>query len=532
MSSETNPPGRRCGGIALAACGAATAALLALSFPPAELSLLPWCALVPLLVALRARCGKTGLLLVWLSGLAFGCCGFFWARHVTWLGMLLLGFYVSLYFTLFCYGVRWMRFGKGVPLALAAPLVWTALEHVRGTLLTGLPYLFLAHTQYRSVPVIQMADLTGAAGVTFWIVAVNGFLADAVLYLGRLEPRLRPPRVLAGGLAVLALSIAAQLYGAYRLNTLVIRTGPALAVLQGNIPQSVKLMPHITADYMFDTYMHLTRRAHAHRPRPAMIFWPETMAPSGTLDFCRNAPGNEYVERLAVYQRDCALVVSANAAPDGARIQHNSAFLLPRGGCGPTMRYDKIHLVPFGEYVPLEPLLRRVIAPLIPYEGGLAPGKHRVLFTVQGWRFAPTICYEDAFPDLVAGFARGKQKMDFIVNLTNEGWFRDGTELDQHLAIGVFRAIECRAGFVRAANTGISAFISPTGRIISILVREGRDREVAGVLHGLAMTADGSSPYLAVGELFAKLCVIGWLFCMVWLARSGIKGWWRRRGRK
>jgi apolipoprotein N-acyltransferase len=150
-----------------------------------------------------------------------------------------------------------------------------------------------------------------------------------------------------------------------------------------------------------------------------------------------------------------------------------------------------------------------MVGPFIPFEDGLTPGEERTLFEVGGSHFAVLICFEDMFPRLVADFARGEQKLDFIVNITNEGWFKDGSELDLHLAGAVFRAIECRAGFVRAANTGISAFVSPTGRITSTLTVDGRDREVAGVLHGRSLSTDTRSPYLAVGESFAWLCVAG-----------------------
>jgi apolipoprotein N-acyltransferase len=178
--------------------------------------------------------------------------------------------------------------------------------------------------------------------------------------------------------------------------------------------------------------------------------------------------------------------------------------------------------VPFGEYVPLKPLIGWIVGPFIPFEDGLTPGTSRTVFTIDGWRFATVICFEDMFPRLTASFERGDTKLDFIVNITNEGWFKDGAELDHHLAIAVFRAVECRAGFARAANTGISAFISPTGRVLSALTVDGRDREVAGVLRGRATSTDTRSPYLVVGELFAWLCVAACSLCMLAAALPGI----------
>ncbi|MFW6159176.1 MAG: apolipoprotein N-acyltransferase, partial [Planctomycetota bacterium] len=293
-----------------------------------------------------------------------------------------------------------------------------------------------------------------------------------------------------------------------------------------------------------------------HDPPPDLILWPETMAPPGVFDRRLQERRREwlrrhgamrptkrwqairddyrkYARRLARFrplQERATLVVSANSCPDPTEpdVCYNSAFLLPEGeGGGPERRYDKIHLVPFGEYVPLRGLLGWAIGPLVPYD--LSPGDEGRLFEIDGWTFAPTICFEDAFPGLVADFAREPGGADFIVNLTNEGWFKDGSELDQHLAIAVFRAVECRAGFIRAANTGISAFIEPTGRIRKRLVVDGRDREVAGVLHGVATTSREESAYLVAGEWFGTVCAVAWFFCLLVAGSGRIRNGLRRR---
>ncbi|MFH1730997.1 MAG: apolipoprotein N-acyltransferase [Planctomycetota bacterium] len=535
-----------------AASGAALTVLMLLAaFPPLELAVFAWCALVPLLLVLREARGKLAWLLIWLAGWAFGIGGFFWARHVTVLGMVLLGLYISVYFLVFCAAARWLSFRKGMPLAFAAALVWTSLEVIRGVFLTGLPMLFLAHTQYEALPVIQVADLTGAAGVTFWIAAVNGILADAICYFRQRAPRRGARRVLIAAVFVLVISAFAQWYGSFRLNTIVTRRGPSIALIQGNIPQDVKnRLTEEDVEDIFRKHLAMTDEAQAGRP-PRMVIWPETMTPYGLFDLDyeeavrRRISGLREEERLedARYhvqrlrktarwrrllyerqQRSALLLGSGSYSPgDKEVLLYNSVRFLPGGGRGPTARYDKIHLVPFGEYVPLKPLIGWIVGPLIPFEQGLTPGAGQPLFEIDGWRFAPTICFEDQFPRLTADFGRGGQKMDFIVNVTNEGWFKDGTELDEHLAIAVFRAVECRAGFVRAANTGISAFISPTGRILSRLIVDGRDREVGGVLRGHATTTDLRSPYLALGELFGWLCVAVWALCSAGLALANIK---------
>lgn len=571
--------------------GAALAVLfLALSFPRAEIELLAWCALVPLLLVLARAQGRSDWFILWATGQAFGTIGFFWMRHVTWVGTFALGFYISIYFVLFCVSVRWLSYRWRLPLALGAPLAWTALEYLRGVFLGGLPWLFLAHTQYRQLSVIQIADLTGTPGVTFWLVAVNGALADAFALLLRRDTPLsgdkrplaaRPRAVLAGVAFVLAFSVAAQAYGLYRLNTIIINNGPRIAVVQGNIPQEVKnLMAAEDADTRFNrlnailaTHVELTRAAQSESPTPELVIWPETMAPPGLFDqdyedLCRqfvaaieqrkqlgrwDSPEQEkrllhelrnvrreiehydnWRRLVSELQTRSHLLIGAGRYGvrqhgQGYEIDHyNSVYFLRRGEVGVSGRYDKIHLVPFGEYVPLRGLTGWLVNRVVPGMRDLEAGSEHTLFEVGGWRFAPTICFEDAFPALVADFGRGSERMDFIVNVTNEGWFKDGAELDEHLAIGVFRAVECRVGLVRAANTGISAFIAPSGRVVSKLVVEERDREVCGVLHGVATTSTAKSPYLRVGEMFGKLCLLGWILSMLLAAVGRIRGYLKK----
>jgi len=368
------------------------------------------------------------------------------------------------------------------------------------------------------------------------------------------------------GAVVSLVSAGALLYGRHRLQTVVTKNGPRVAVIQGNIPQDVKNVLTIeNLVEIFAGHLALTDRAQKVSEPPDLVIWPETMAPYGGLDPIEPGVLEEAdIERLTerqLFQRLCVmhltprqrwsdlLISSVCVLGDKDHpILHNSAYLLPRGKRGAEFRYDKIHLVPFGEYVPMKGLIGWIVAPLIPYEHGVTPGAGPKLFECKGWRFAPTICYEDAFPGLVADFARGPEKMDFIVNVTNEGWFKDGIELDQHLAIAVFRAIECRAGFIRAANTGISAFINPTGQILSKLEVDGRDREVSGVLHGFATATDVRSPYLTplpwadswvsailgcrtAGQLFGSLAVVVLVIVCAFCALPSIRRKLRRTER-
>ncbi|MFW6107604.1 MAG: hypothetical protein ACOC70_00255, partial [bacterium] len=240
----------------VSAGGLGSAALLILAFPPTGASALAWVALVPLLVALRARPGKWGWLILWLAGFVFGTGGFFWARHVVWYLPAPLALYISFYFLLFCAAVRWLGFEKGFPFAVAAPLTWTALEVVRSVFLSGLPWLLLAHTQYRVLPVVQMAEWTGAAGVTFLVAGVNGLLADVILRFpkGRAPSRRLP--ALAAGAGVVLLGAGALWYGFARLRSVEVIEGPRVAAIQGNIPQSIKKeWSEESVEAMFDRYL-------------------------------------------------------------------------------------------------------------------------------------------------------------------------------------------------------------------------------------------------------------------------------------
>jgi len=489
---------------------ALSAAMLALAGPPANISAAAWVALVPLAVALRNPITRYRLLILWIGGLGYGLSMFFYVRHVTTLGTAGLALYISFYFVAFAALVRWASFVRRMPLALSMPLFWAALEHLRGFLLTGLPWGFLAHTQYMNLKFIQIADFAGAAGVTFWIGAVNGSLADILMWRFGKSNRGRW-EIAVSAACVLVLSAFAIGYGEYRMSTIIIEEGPVTALVQGNIPQDLKnRLTRENIIEIFSRHVYLSNGAMRSAPRPEIIIWPETMAPFGVLDEQYRNPSNIFLQPLLQLQRNADLLVSAVSNPlADDKTFHNSIFFLPRGKLGPTARYDKIHIVPFGEYVPLKPLIGKILAPIIPYDDGLTAGTNYTLFESSGWTFAPTVCYEDGFAGLVRRFNRHGRKIDCIVNVTNEGWFKDGIELDQHLAIGVFRAIENRAGLVRAANTGISAFVSPLGAITAK-----KDREVRGFLVSKVTRTSTMAPFVYAGELFGWLvfsCASAWI---------------------
>jgi apolipoprotein N-acyltransferase len=510
----------------------ASAAVVWASFPPLDCGFFAWAALAPWLVMTGRSASRGAWIWSLLAGYALFLALLHWLRYVAPEGWAALALYCALYWPAATLLLRRLK-RRGLPFALAAPVTFAAFEFIRGNFLTGFPFFFLAHTQYRYLPIAQVADLTGVYGVTFLIALVNGCLADLVIEwrVQNAECGVQPRRwSLVSCVVALALVAAALGYGWSRMRALRLEPGPKLALVQGNVPQTLKDTRSLPDEIgILKRHVELTRAAIGQHV--ALVIWPETivLAPMNV------AFDEEFIARLAVrpekeardyadYLTQCReeLIGAARAAdtymlvgstaladPEG---RYNSAYLItPQGRI--AGRYDKIHLVIFGEYTPLSDVLPflRVFRPAVMGQD-LTPGSVRLLFDlpVPGGetKFGVTICYEDSVADLFRKFvADGAQ---FMVNITNDGWFRDSTELDEHLAVCAFRAVENRVPIARCANTGISALIAPDGRIAQrIVLPDGRYREVAGTLIGsLAMTRLRSF-YTEHGDLFAWTCMAG-----------------------
>jgi apolipoprotein N-acyltransferase len=512
--SDSGPRHAACAGLALA-----SAALVWLAFPPVDFGMTAWVALVPLLLlTARARPGRAALWTFAGSFLMFVAL-LHWLRYVTAAGWIALACYCALYWPLLALLVSWLR-RKGFPLLLTAPLLFTALEYVRATFLTGFPFLLLGHTQHQYLPMIQAADLTGVYGVTFVIVAVNAGVAETVLSRGKN----RAPAAIAG-----ALLFALIGYGAVRMLTIRMTPGMTVTLAQGNISQDLKHSPSL--DDAVDVLERHVRLTEEIREKPDLVVWAETMFPApvslvfdseATLRMLAstNKEASDYGQFMtrcrAEFLRAAravgapVLVGSETYSPENGR-RYNSAYLISPDG-RILGRYDKMHLVVFGEYTPLTnvfPFLRG-LRPSVMGED-LAAGRLPTLFQApldgeSSPKFGVTICYEDAEAGLFRRFVR--DGAEFMFNITNDGWFRNSTELDEHLAICAFRAVENRIPVARCTNTGISAFITPTGEIASRLVdSEGRDRDIEGTLTARLMMSEARGAYTRIGDLFAGICM-------------------------
>lgn len=476
-------------------------ALVALSFPRPDLSFLAWIALIPLLTAIEGQSPRAALRLGWLCGLVGYAGLLYWVVIVmTEYGRLplvagiplwlLLSSWLALFYGLASW-VTALGERSGIKSALLLPLAWVAADYLRSFLLTGFPWTMLGHSQYRLLPLIQVADITGVFGITALIV-----LANVVFY--------RIIRALSGAdipypaksAVVLVLTLIATLgYGFYRLNLPQPATRPLqVALIQGNIDQSVKWSPAFR-EATLDIYSSLSRQA-AERRQPDLIVWPESAAP---FFFQENSPASDRIRALARELRTHLLFGSpALELRNGRPANLNSAFLLGPDG-SERGRSDKVHLVPFGEYVPLARLLP-FVSKLVHGIGDFVPGREIRPLMAGDTPLGLLVCYEAIFPEL--GRAHANSGSRVLVNITNDAWFGRSSAPYQHLSMTAFRAVETRTPLVRAANTGITSIIDQNGHIrgMTSLFRE-------AIMTGEVRPGTAASPYLRLGDLFAQGCL-------------------------
>jgi len=435
-----------------------SAVLLALPFNNGKLLFFSWFGFVPLFFVLEGKSRSKAFLFSYFTGIIFWIGTIYWLVHVTLLGTVLLILYLSLYFGFFGLIIAAHNPKPTTYCLLFIPSLWVALEYSRSHLLTGFPWALLGYSQYLNLPVIQSADIAGVWGISFLIVAVN---AAIYLVFGLKKPTLQEARKVIF-LAVILLAIVFS-YGYFRIN-LSSQTGSnsyvkqvKLSVVQPNIPQELKWNTRSRALIM-QRYFELTDKAV--KDNPDLVIWPEAALPV----VLEEEPG--YYLSLQDYVRKIRRPLLFGSVTLKGNLYYNSALLIS-GNADLLKQYDKLHLVPFGEYIPFRRFLRFLdtIAPI----GDIAGGKDYAIFKFPA-DFGVLICFEDVFPELARDFVKRGAK--FLVNITNDAWFGKTSEACQHLAASVFRAIENRVYLVRSANTGISAFISPLGKIVSLLSDE------------------------------------------------------------
>jgi apolipoprotein N-acyltransferase len=491
----------------------------ALAFPDTDWWLLGWLWLLPVLGSAVASPPRRALAQGWLAGTVFFLVLLRWLDHtfrsysaipwpLTWLPILALAAYCGLYVGAVGSAVAALGRGLGPGRALAAsPALWVGAEWIRGRLFEGFPWGLLGYSQHAVLPVIQVAELTGVWGVSFLIVAGTAALAGLACLGWR--------RAWPGLLAATLLVVLALAFGWWRLRDLEreARAAPRaqVAVIQPSVAQTLKWEPAHQAE-MLAVYEAQTRqaaRALGAGPGPAVILWPETAAPI----FLRDDP--ELLARLrglAAELRVPLLVGSIDRQEGSDPALLNTAFFLT--GQGIRAKYDKIHLVPFGEYVPLSGVLG-FVRDWAAFISEMAPGRRYTVMPLDGAPFGTVICYEVIFPELFREFvSRGAR---FMANITNDAWFGQTSGPWQHLGMLPFRAVEHRVAIARSANTGISAFVEPSGRVARTLGLTER-----GVLVAEVPLRTRTTLYTRWGDWFPAACLA--------LSAAGL-GWTLRRRR-
>jgi apolipoprotein N-acyltransferase len=398
----------------------------------------------------------------------------------------------------------WTRDGSRV-IALAASL--TVSEWLRGHVLSGFPWNAFGYALTEPLALAQAASLIGLWGMTFLTVAI--FASPAVLIDGRSRQR-RP--WIAPSLALLLLA-AMGVFGVIRLSlqpTTMVATAK-LRIMQPNLQQDVRFNYAAKADVM-KKYLTLSDRASGLQSTgvrdASILIWPESAFP-----FFLTREADAMAQIAELLPNGTVLITGSVRAPDlppGTTITraYNSIYVIDHDGSVLSI-YDKLHLVPFGEYLPFQDWMEKLgFVQLTKVQGGFIPGtRRRAMEMPNAPRALPLICYEAIFPGEVA--ARD-DRPGWIVNLTNDGWFGISSGPYQHLQQARLRAIEQGLPVVRAANTGISAVIDPMGRIVARL-----GLGVEGVLDSTLPSAIAPTIYARSGDIPAALIVAAALIFVI-----------------
>jgi apolipoprotein N-acyltransferase len=474
--------------------------LLAAAFPKWDYNWLLPVGLMPLLWAIRRKSPTGAFWLGLVSGLAFYCGLLYWIVYVTTvygglplplgIGVLLvLAGYLSLYRALWAWGVSWGE-ARGYSLLWLAPVLWVALELGQTYIISGFPWELLGNGLYRFPLLVQITDVTGVYGLSFLLVLINVSLF-AVVY----PAKGRGPQF--HHLPVVALLVLAWVgYGYYRLGNVEQKMAQApkmkVAVVQGNIKQGDKWKKEMVQATL-DRYGELTRKVKGAR----LTIWPETAAP---FFFLRTPQLSAQVQETAK-ENGGYLLFGAPAwelTGQGESFYNRVYVLSPQGEV--VGYYDKAHLVPYGEYVPLKryfPFLGKMVSMV----GDFAEGPVGKVVDLPEGPVGPLICYESIFPCLSRAQVENGARL--LVNVTNDAWYGTTSAPYQSLAIAAVRSAETHTAMARAANTGISAFIDPAGRILwqsGLFVPAAQALEIPWMA--------GGSLYTRYGDWFAWGCVI------------------------
>jgi len=528
-------------------------ALYTACFAPFNLTWCCWIALTPLIAAILFS-GKESrhpwlrnLSLGYVTGLTFFWTVLSWLTTVTILGWFVLQFYMAIYFALwawFCGLLRprearrqlsagkwdqmlaearstaalprspWTKSTNNLLLAFLLAAAWATQEWLRGWVFSGWGWNGLGVALHDTWPLIQIAEFTGVAGLSFMVAFANVILVTTAYRLV-LEARTHTTRPHFDLTLTMAAIVGVLTFG-LRASQVSEPTKPLrVAAVQSNVPQNQKFDPQFTAK-IFDKFRRLSEISLRSNPPPDLLMWPESSMPGPVL---AEPESNEFVMDLAASAETDLLLGTID---EEHRDVYNAALLISDGG-ERVQVYRKVHLVPFGEYVPGRhrvPLLARIVGDQVP--GDFSAGREYTVFSLTNSdvQVAPLICFEDTIGELVRQFVLPTETnsgANLLVDITNDGWFLHSAGSHQHLANAIFRCVETRRPMVRAANTGVTCFVNQSGRITQVLRDESGSTFTEGVLTGEinVPTEHELTFYARHGELFAKACAVITVFAML-----------------
>ncbi len=504
-----------------------SAVLLVFSFPKIDCGPLIWISLVPWLFAIDGRRGPAVFGYSYFTGVLFFFGSLYWFMYVTFVGAILLMLYLALYFGAFGLVHRYFSRQSLWIKILALSSSWVALEYARGHLFSGFGWVSLCHSQYQNLALIQIADMTGIYGISFLVVAVNVLIKENIAFaLGFSVEKSKD--LLRLNLIILGVLVVVFGYGLWRLTMPVPMPMVKVAVVQGNIPQEEKWQSD-NREATIDKYLKLSQTIL--QSKPDLLIWPETAFP-GIID---EAP--DLMRRIQDFARSSGIPVLLGIVTAGDPEYYNSALLISAQGEF-LERYDKLHLVPFGEYLPFRKQFP-FLTDLVPIED-FSPGRRPTVFylsvnqsqsnvgTVQDSApgvltrgappfnvgeitFSVLICFEDTLARIARRFVQKDAQM--LVNITNDAWFKDSKEPFMHLQAAVFRCIENRRSLVRAANTGVSCAVDPYGRVLKYVEdRRHKKTYIDGAAVFFVPLNTAQTLYTKFGDVFTYLCFV----CILW----------------
>ncbi|HEY1922331.1 MAG TPA: apolipoprotein N-acyltransferase, partial [Tepidisphaeraceae bacterium] len=477
---------------------------------------------------------KSAFFYSWIAGTLFFTANMWWMSYISWPGMLALMIFCGTYWgfaALVIRGAHLIDRAPIIPGILAIAAVWVTFEFLRGIIFTGLPWLFLGHTQTPNLGMCQIADITGVYGVSFWLVTLNALAAIAWF-----RPDQKISLIKATGVAA-GIVIAILAYGFYRMwqTPKSLSPGPVVAVVQANYPQSNSGEKGATIQQRLA--FHTTQTIDALDKDPGkidLVVWSETMMYPLNREARELVPiCHELYDRLSDLTARYHVALLTGGDYDGdwkpqtrdgeSQLQptdkRNSAFFFNRDGQMDDSighRYDKIHLVPWGEYIPGKDWahwlyqLSVTLGPKYYSDYVMQPGSSDALtvFHLQDdnhdWRFVTPICFEDIDARICSEMFRPKdgagKRADFLVNLTNDGWFK-ANENAQHLQAASFRSIENRVWTARSVNTGISGFVDSNGQSGELVGPRQTGTAVQQIMIDGRLTF-----YTRFGDIFAETC--------------------------